>query len=182
MVITSPGGFVPSPRLRRRIGTGWRVALLAALLAAPSAASAACGDTPSRTAQPTSMLDQADDDLSPADLAAILAQAATRLRDSVVAMAAVWERPYELRDDSGFIPVAEDWNFSEWPTAGTGATSGGCADAPDARRPAHVDSVFSFARTSWRNEDVRDVQLEPLLSLEEETRLHRALSSDASPP
>jgi hypothetical protein len=182
MSSTRTGGLAATPRLRRPIGAGWRAALLVALLAAPSAASAACGDRPP-SKQPTGVLEDADDDLSPAELATVLALSATTLREIVFVMGTNWERTHDAKDESDFIPLAIDWTFSQSPVLTQFAVPAGCAAGPGAGRPTRVDSVFSYVRPSWRDAEVRDVQLEPLLSLADENRLHPPPpDADATPP
>ena len=167
---------------RRRIATGRRFALLAMLLGAPAAASAAaCDGVPPATAQPMPALDVADDDVAPGELAIILGQSTTALRDVVVAMSTVWERTREAEDGADVLPFVHDWKLSGPFALAVGAAPGGCAAAPVGWRPPPPDSVFSYARASWQDEEVRGVRLEPLLSLEDETRLHPPAPSDDAP-
>jgi hypothetical protein len=155
----------------RAAGRLLRNAALAALLAAPSAASAGCPDRPVPSVQLKKAPDPTADAVPLPNADLVAAQAEITLREVVAALAARWELTHTVPDSSTVVADAPDWTFSKLTGVVGGGGPDGCAAraaAPTKAPPAPLDDVATAARIARQNDVVRDVRLEELHSLSEE--------------
>jgi hypothetical protein len=145
--------------------------VLAALLAAPSVASAGCADRPAPSVQPPKAPDPTADAVPLPNADLVAAQAEITLRQVVAALAVRWEQTHTVPDSSTVVADPPDWTFSKLtgvPALGVPAGCPAAAAAPAVAPPAPIGDVAAVGRVARQNDMMRDVRLDEIRSLAEE--------------